>query len=61
MKMIVIEEKIFDQIFDEVLNRLELEQLRASKNVEPEAYQHINDLHRKFHYEVSTLKDRLKR
>lgn len=56
MKMIVISEENFNRLFDEALKELELDNLREksfTKTVDAE------NLHRKFHYTVSVLKDKL--
>ena len=56
MKMIVISEESFNHLFDEALKDLELENLKEksfTKIVD------VETLHRKFHYAVCVLKDKL--
>ena len=67
--MIVISEETFDVIFKTTLKELEFELLKAKldgkviANGQPalDSWQTaaLSELHRKFHYEVSVLKDKL--
>ena len=56
MKMIVISEEVFNKLFQEALSELELENLREKYFANPVDK---DSLHRKFHYTVSVLKDKL--
>lgn len=56
MKMIVISEDTFNKLFEDTLKDLELDKLREKDR---KSYVSVDDLHRKFHYTVSVLKDKL--
>jgi len=56
MKMIVISEDTFNKLFEDTLKELELDKLREKDRTK---YASADDLHRRFHYTVSILKDKL--
>lgn len=60
MKSIIISEKDFNKIFDEVLFMLELKNLRE-KDLHRGHELKAEELHRTFHYEICCLKERLEK
>lgn len=68
MKVIQVDSSVFDRIFKETLLNLELENLREKQrvvdpkfNTKAEVDQFVTTLHRRFHYEVCCLKDKLEK
>jgi len=66
MKNIIIKEESFKDLFDDTLSKLELVNLKNNpKNIifedRSEMLNWIDGLHRKFHYEVCLLKERLEK
>lgn len=71
MEVIQINKPAFDRIFREILVRLELDKLKRKESIADTSHLSqpqkviveglINDMHRKTHYEISCLKDRLEK
>lgn len=60
MKMIVIKESIFDNLFQQALDKLKLERFTNNEESAKFANSPIGQMHRAFHYEICKLKDKLK-
>ena len=60
MEMIVIPEAQFDKLFRECSDKLTLEELKQEKYMGSHRQDFAN-LHRKFHYEITGLKDQLEK
>ena len=55
METITISKKAFDNLFQQTLEKLELINLRE------DTQRNSHDMHRKFHYEVCVLKNRIEK
>lgn len=60
MEAVVVPTKRFDAEFERTLKELELDRFKATHRVDGADAEFARQLHRKFHYEVSMLRDRLK-
>jgi len=60
MEMIVISKAQFNELFQVCLDRLSLETLREKEYMGSHSQDFVK-LHRKFHYEITGLKDQLER
>ena len=60
MEMIVVSKYSFDKAFQECLDKLTLEALRQAEYMGSHS-QDFTNLHRKFHYEITGLKDQLEK
>jgi len=61
MKTIIISEESFKKIFESTLKNLQFETLIAQKNLQNQDMAKLQELHRKFHYELCCLKDNLEK
>jgi len=68
MEIIQVNKDVFDRIFKETLLTLELENLREKQifvdpefNTKADVTQFVVTLHRRFHYEVCCLRDKLQK
>lgn len=60
MEMIVISKAQFYALFQACFDKLSLETLKQAKYMGSHS-QDFNDLHRKFHYEITELRDQLEK
>jgi len=60
MEMIVVPKKQFNELFQTCLDRLRLDTFESEQYANLHSQSFIN-LHRKFHYEISKLRDQLEK
>lgn len=60
MLSVVVPEKDFDREFQITLDKLELARFQCADALTNRDPATVKEMHRKFHYEISLLRDRLK-